>query len=129
MHSKLCLDPSPHAHGVGYHRPDLQDRTGAPPQANDNALFGQQAISYPKSFPGPLVLPGDDLALDPSYPPQSVQEWLRDDNRNEVTSTKKVIYVAAPPFAQANADFISAWKYPLHEAENVPCPDVQSLVN
>jgi archaemetzincin len=120
---------SSHAYGVGYHRPNLQERTGATQQANEKALLAQKGISCAASFPGPLVLPGDDLALDPGYPPQSVQEWLRDENRNEVASSKNVIYVAAPPFVQANVDFVSTWTHPLQPAENVACLEVPSILD
>lgn len=127
-HSTLCLEPSSHARGVAYHRPNLQERTRATQEANDNTSLEQKRISCPASFPAPLVLPGDDLALDPGYPPQSVQEWLRDEDRNEVTSSKNVIYVVAPPFVQPTVDYVSTWTHPLQQTENVACPDVQSVL-
>ncbi|KAI4244607.1 MAG: hypothetical protein L6R42_010410, partial [Xanthoria sp. 1 TBL-2021] len=37
-------------------------------------------------YPAPLILPSDELALDPTYPPQSVRSWQRDEDRN--TSAK-----------------------------------------
>ncbi|KAL5362813.1 hypothetical protein BJX96DRAFT_186403 [Aspergillus floccosus] len=49
------------------------------------------------TFPAPLILPDDDLALDPDYPPQSFQEWLDDGDRNEITPSRKTVYVVAPP--------------------------------
>ncbi|KAF7178199.1 hypothetical protein CNMCM7691_006871 [Aspergillus felis] len=60
----------------------------------------------------PLVLPGDDLALDPEYPPQSFQEWLDDEDRNEVTKDRRTVYVVAPPDYDEDARFAQAWTYP-----------------
>lgn len=49
------------------------------------------------TFPGPLVLPGDDLACDPSHPPQSLRSWSSLKERNKVSYNRKTIYVARPP--------------------------------
>ncbi|KAF4186835.1 hypothetical protein CNMCM7927_005075 [Aspergillus lentulus] len=57
----------------------------------------------------PLVLPGDDLALDPGYPPQSFREWLVEEDRNNVTSDRKTVYVVAPPEYDEDAYFAQAW--------------------
>lgn len=51
----------------------------------------------PWSFPGPLVLPGDDLALDPEWPPQSLRSWLSYNRKVPVTEERKTIYVVDPP--------------------------------
>jgi archaemetzincin len=59
------------------------------------------------------VLPGDDLALDASYPPQSLRAWLREKERNKVTPERKTIYVAAPPDVDPEVEFIRAWTQPL----------------
>ncbi|KAF4167427.1 hypothetical protein CNMCM6936_005043 [Aspergillus lentulus] len=66
----------------------------------------------PTIFPAPLVLPGDDLALDPGYPPQSFREWLVEEDRNNVTSDRKTVYVVAPPEYDEDAYFAQAWASP-----------------
>lgn len=64
------------------------------------------------SFPAPLVLPDDDLALDPRYPPQSVRAWIRSKDRNEVTTAKRVVYVASPPTIDSGVDTMHVWSRP-----------------
>ena len=62
-----------------------------------------------RTFPAPLVLPGDDLSLDPRYSPQSLNAWIREKDRNKVTGEKNVIYVAAPPEIDSDFEFIDTW--------------------
>ena len=57
-------------------------------------------LHYDTTFPAPLVLPGDELAYDPKYPPQSYRSWLNDKDRNRVerhVGGMNVVYVVAPP--------------------------------
>jgi archaemetzincin len=49
------------------------------------------------NFPAPLILPDDDLALDPEYPAQSFQEWVDEEERNAVTARRRTVYVLGPP--------------------------------
>ena len=42
-------------------------------------------------FPAPIVVPGHDMALNPDYPPQPIQEWLEESGRNEVTPKRNII--------------------------------------
>ncbi|KXH68598.1 hypothetical protein CSAL01_05958 [Colletotrichum salicis] len=51
----------------------------------------------PSTFPGPLVLPDDELALEPRYPPQSLRSWATGEWRNRITEGKKTLYVADFP--------------------------------
>lgn len=44
----------------------------------------------PTTFPAPLVLPGNQIAYDPEYPPQSYQDWLDDEDRNPVTTRRRL---------------------------------------
>jgi archaemetzincin len=127
-HSILCVEASPHATEVGYRRPKVQERVRATRHADQNSFSNQTQISCLASFPGPLVLPGDDLASDPDYPPQSVREWLCEKDRNEVTPGKNVIYIAAPPGVQPSVDFVSTWAYPQQEAAKAAYADVQNVL-
>jgi archaemetzincin len=63
------------------------------------------------------------------YPPQSLRDWLYEEDRNEVSLGKNVIYVAAPPGVQASVDFVSSWTHPQEGAGNVACPDIQDIID
>ena len=105
-HTQLNLESSLNAARVSYHRPTEKQRAAATTRQGtiarprlkrkrDDGL--NAAAPSPESFPAPLVLPGDDLSLDPSYPPQSLRSWIREKERNQVTQERKAIYIAAPP--------------------------------
>ncbi len=64
----LDFNPSVHAAEAGYRRP-LEERRVAAAGKRHADVDGISAAS----FPAPLVLPNDDLSLDPGCPPQSVQ--------------------------------------------------------
>ncbi|KAJ3035621.1 hypothetical protein HDV00_003607 [Rhizophlyctis rosea] len=64
------------------------------------------------TFPGPLALPDDDLALDRKRPPQSLRSWTRDKNRNEVTKERKTVYIAPPPTIGKEVSFMTGWSPP-----------------
>ncbi|KAH1404194.1 hypothetical protein KXW91_000654 [Aspergillus fumigatus] len=84
----------------------------------------------PTIFPAPLVLPGDDLALDPEYPPQSVLDWLDEEDRNEVSSDRKTVYVVAPPEYDEDAYFAQAWTSPrvVKSQHHLIAPNPQDIV-
>lgn len=73
-----------------------------------------QGIEIPDAgtYPAPLVLPGDDLALDPHYPPQSLRAWLRGKDRNKVTPERRTVYFVAPPDVDAGVEFVREWGRP-----------------
>ena len=71
------------------------------------------------AFPDPLVLPGDAIDLDPKYPPQSFRSWLNLDVRNQVTTRRSVIYVAAPPEIDESVGFMESWCIPKAETIKV----------
>ncbi|MCJ1226929.1 hypothetical protein MMC12_003584 [Toensbergia leucococca] len=106
-HPLLNTEPSTHAPKAKYRRPTPQQlaiATGNPNKATK--------ITSSATFPAPLVLPEDDLFLDPRYSAQNFRSWLREGNRNEVTFEKNVIYVAAPPAVASDVGFISSWSEP-----------------
>jgi archaemetzincin len=131
-HTNLCVEPSPHAAEVGYHRPTLRQRTAAAQSLNVAVKRKREASGdVPSStFPGPLVLPGDQLALDPGDPPQSLWSWLDEDDRNEVTPKRNVIYVAAPPDVDPAVEFIRGWMEP-QSSDEISCPEppVEGIVD
>ncbi|KAF4222159.1 hypothetical protein CNMCM8980_008559 [Aspergillus fumigatiaffinis] len=109
-HSSMCYNSAPHAAEVGYKQPSLKQRTSATRPPGSPGPHGHTTDLT--IFPAPLVLPGDDLALDPGYPPQSFREWLVEEDRNEVTSDRKTVYVVAPPEYDEDAYFAQAWTSP-----------------
>ncbi|KAL9576965.1 MAG: hypothetical protein Q9212_006682 [Teloschistes hypoglaucus] len=105
-HEILTFSSSPHAKEVGFRQ--KEHRSKASKQKSDS--IGNTIEE--SSFPAPLVLPEDDLALDPKYPAQSLLSWQRLKERNAVTRRRNVIYVAAPPGFDAAVDEVDSWTYP-----------------
>ncbi len=105
-HSSLSSAPSTHADRIGYQRPSLQQRATAAGKKKNESLKPDD------SFPAPLVLPGDDLALDPNAPPQSLLSWVREKARNKVTPERNVLYIAGLPKAAANVPCFRRWSVP-----------------
>lgn len=106
-HSKLSLNSSAHANEAGYHRPTSQQRATAAGKTKKVFREGWDA-----SFPAPLVLPGDELSMDPRCPPQSLRSWVREKERNEVTAERNIIYVAGAPDVDASVDYVRTWTRP-----------------
>ncbi|TFK95120.1 hypothetical protein BDV98DRAFT_578312 [Pterulicium gracile] len=127
-HAKLLLDtPSPFAAQAGYTRPTAQQRASA---AMTSASTKNRPSCQPSTtFPAPLVLPDDDLALDSSYPPQSLRSWVRNKDRNEVTEDRRTIYVAAPPEVSADVGFMNDWCSPQFKARKEVASGVGSVTN
>ena len=132
-HSTLSFASSAHADKVSYRRPTAQQQPAA-----TNVTTGSKRkrdeidqLEALASFPAPLVLPDDDLSLDPRCPAQSLRAWLRMKDRNEVTSQKHVIYVVAPPDVEPDVDFMRTWSHAQHEGDGVPIatPPVQAVVD
>lgn len=109
QHAELVVKSSPHAAEIGF-RPQVHKSTASNSRKRRRGQAGDTTTQT--LFPAPLVLPGDDLALDPEYPPQSVRSWQRDKDRNIVTPERKVIYVAAPPRSDPDVDFVDSWIHP-----------------
>lgn len=117
-HNSLHLDVSPHAAEAGFTRPPLAKRaaavtaSGRVPKAaaanTEASLLENESL-----FPGPLVLPGDGLALDPKEPPQSLRAWSTSSHRNPVTRQRNTLYVApAPRVADDLQPILTTWAVP-----------------
>lgn len=133
-HTTLKFESSIHADEVGFRRPTAQQRAtgaGKKKQKTDEGLGG--------TFPAPLVLPGDDLSFDTACPPQSLLSWVREKERNEVTSGRNVVYVAGSPSIESEVDFVHTWVSPQIEGDvgrrnasaeptDVPLPDVHDVL-
>jgi archaemetzincin len=125
----LVLETSSYAAIADYQNPN-KDRLSATLSSSERNF--KKPVTQPGIFPAPLVLPDDDLALDPEYPPQSLQDWLDEPERNKVTPKRNVVYVAAPPGVAEDAGFISDWAKPNglpgKSAPKVLPPDINDIL-
>ncbi|KAJ7175985.1 hypothetical protein C8R46DRAFT_890848 [Mycena filopes] len=133
-HPILTSASSAFASEAGYNRPTAEEREEA--ATLQPASKGKLKRAAPSdenengAFSAPLVLPGDDLAEDPEYPPQSILEWQDDADRNKVKPGRNTIYVAAPPAIDSKISFVKSWSEPKHaENTSVQPPDVQDVVD
>ncbi|KZP14188.1 hypothetical protein FIBSPDRAFT_1048954 [Athelia psychrophila] len=125
-HPVLLTIPSAHAALAGYTHPTAQKRLAATTPSGRVPKDAAAKPPPPGTFPAPLVLPDDALALDPAYPPQSFRAWKHEKDRNPVTPDRRTIYVAAPPLIDAGDAAIRAWaRSPLLDAA-APDPDART---
>lgn len=136
MHRTLTFTPSSHAPIAGYKQPTAFQRaaatnpSGAIPKSRSKSSQTQNGEEIKAStFPAPLVLPGDELSWDPDYPAQSVKEWIEEEDRNEVTEERRVLYMVSPPAFGAGAEFIEEWKIPVSKGKKERKERVEWTVN
>jgi archaemetzincin len=111
-HAVLSFDSSSHVSNTKYKRID-EDRRSAATQSSGRVAERSNGFPIlPATFPAPLVMPGDELALDGRYPAQSVRSWVRGEFRNKVTPDRKTIYVIPPPEINHDVGFMQAWSGP-----------------
>ncbi|KAJ7695689.1 hypothetical protein B0H17DRAFT_979801 [Mycena rosella] len=133
QHKTLSFTSSSHSSKAGFIRPTPQQRKAAATLQTLEKGKGKLKRPAPEDdselgpFYAPLILPGDDLAEDPEYPPQSIQEWRTDEDRNEVTPQRKTIYVAAP----TSDPFLQSWSVPnsRHADASVAPPDIVDITD
>ncbi|PTB53403.1 hypothetical protein M431DRAFT_119156, partial [Trichoderma harzianum CBS 226.95] len=113
-HSHLYLNGSPHANTVGFKRATERQRILA--ATKDGRFRKHLGLLTPKelfedgmTFPGPLILPDDDLAEDPEYPPQDFREWRDEEERNPVTRERKTIYIVPSPSITQEVYKMQTW--------------------
>ncbi|KAK4942288.1 hypothetical protein LTR10_017894 [Elasticomyces elasticus] len=125
-HSPLTFSSSPTAIASGYrpysNRQLLTVATGCTRTTSDVFTHDLNA------FPAPLVLPGDDIEGDPTYPSQSFREWLDLGVRNHVTSGRNVLYVAAAPDIDSKVEHMQDWQCSDTEPNTPTVPGVESIV-
>ncbi|KAK0386099.1 hypothetical protein NLU13_5936 [Sarocladium strictum] len=137
-HQVLYCDTSEDASkNTSWNRPDENARlaaktlNGLPPSARPDD------VPKPSSFPGPLVMPDDALAIDPDQEPQGLHEYVNADYRNRVTPQRKTIYVFDAPDVAPGIAHARTWQDPVippgpenqppAEALGVQKPVVQDL--
>ncbi|KAH7150370.1 hypothetical protein B0J13DRAFT_583635 [Dactylonectria estremocensis] len=100
-HGSVFTECSPAAAEAGFLRPPIEKRLAAATPSGRRTA--EKLATHPDemrnewSFPAPLVLPDDDLALDPKYPPQSLKSWLTYNRKMPITQARNKIYVVQPP--------------------------------
>lgn len=102
-HSELCCGNSRGAFDAGF----FQQVHSSPASGKDK----DQSICI-QTFPAPLILPDDELWLDPEYPPQSILSWSRDKERNAVTRKRNIIYIVQAPSLMNGSHFTHTWTRP-----------------
>ncbi|KAG4220642.1 hypothetical protein PC116_g30879, partial [Phytophthora cactorum] len=127
LHEALQLEPSAYAIDAGYKWPTPDRRLAATTKSGRNPLAarGQAAAVLEKLteesasrladvFPGPLVLPDDELTNEPKYPPQSFRSWFNEPLRknNKLNSKRKTLYVAYTPEITPGVDYMKQWRQP-----------------
>lgn len=105
-HENVTLAPSDAARSAHY-----KARTWKTLQAAQGitAPTAKRPDSHLAKYPGPLVLPDDDLYHDPEYDPQTLAEWkeLWDDDFAEPERRK--LYVVPPPRIGKGVAFMKDW--------------------
>ncbi|KIW00116.1 uncharacterized protein PV09_08298 [Verruconis gallopava] len=112
LHSELRLESSPHVFNTNYKRADEARRIAATQTSGRAPQNLDEFYVAASTFPAPLILPEDELALDGKYPAQSVRSWVRGEYRNEVTAKRNTIYVVAPPAISDEVECMRAWSRP-----------------
>ncbi|KAL4782680.1 hypothetical protein BJX76DRAFT_368970, partial [Aspergillus varians] len=126
-HPILSYTNSPHAAQVKYQQPTQERLTATKPKPSSRLPIPPTRSDI-QNFPAPLVLPGDDLAVEPD-PPQDYQKWLG--VRNQITSRRRTIYVASPTIPEEMS--ISVWTEPSIKMEagkhQVPKPQIGLVID
>ncbi|KAL6709386.1 hypothetical protein ACN47E_001793 [Coniothyrium glycines] len=129
-HTYLHLTPSPFAELAGYEQPDTQALAAA--ETRSGRRSKDLPVRSSSTFPGPLVLPHDDLNYDPDCKPQNFKSWATLKQRNKMTNKKRsTIYVASVPEITQDVGFMNAWTMPERgpaDYEELHSPDTTHFV-
>lgn len=126
-HPELQVDVSSHAQEAGFSRPPLPKRQAAATpsgRVNKTSAHDPSAeTAFAFTFPGPLVLPGDALAVDPKEPPQSLRSFIQETHRNPFTPDRKTLYLVPTPTISDELSFMKDWLGP----SSVQPPDIREV--
>lgn len=110
-HRYIQLYPSPFAELAGYEQPNATtckaaESSGQPPKRKTST----RPID---TFPGPLVLPHDDLNYNPDCPHQDFESWISLKQRNSLSiPTRENLYVVQAPIITEDREFMKEWSIP-----------------
>jgi archaemetzincin len=128
-HASLWLGPSIYVEQTEYKRPGEAQRIAAATISKERPLLTSESLfNNAQVFPGPLILPGDDLATDPDCPAQDVTEWALDKERNPVTHSRKTIYLVPSPTISKEMAPMRSWSVPLGSS-GVARPQVSASID
>ncbi|KAL7793818.1 hypothetical protein V8C37DRAFT_78349 [Trichoderma ceciliae] len=139
-HTHLYLDISHHAYKVGFKRPTERQRLLAATKdgrigKRSQLLTSRDPFRDGMAFPGPLILPDDDLAEDPELPPQDFREWRDEEGRNPVTRERKTIYIVPSPLIVQDVSKIRTWSVcssqkptRKQDTQAIKPPDIQDMM-
>ncbi|KAM0715116.1 hypothetical protein Q7P37_009581 [Cladosporium fusiforme] len=121
-HTHLQLEPSAYAVEAGFEWPPLAKRiaattkAGRGPSKKSGATKDAHTVRRDDEqlsrFPGPLVLPWDDLGWDPDAGSQSFKSWHQEPERNKPTTARRSLYVFEVPDITGNVKFMEEWLRP-----------------
>ncbi|KAK3323218.1 hypothetical protein B0T19DRAFT_385491 [Cercophora scortea] len=134
-HTHLQTDVSSHATTAKFTRVPYSKRIAATTPSGRDTLADQKTPpEEATTFPAPLVLPDDALALDPKEPPQSLRSWTQEKSRNPLTPERKTIYVAEIPSLTKPVIFMADWATPTtitarsETTSSIAPPSVEEIV-
>lgn len=117
-HSSLQLEPSAYAAEAGFTWQSSAKRNAATTKRGTQARTSVQTTDGQLSiYPGPLVLPWDDLGWDPEAEPQSFKSWYQGKHRNKPTTARKTLYVVDVPEITKEVEMMQAWLRPQSSGE------------
>ncbi|KAF9068565.1 hypothetical protein BDP27DRAFT_783288 [Rhodocollybia butyracea] len=125
-HTSLTLDPSEFSSEAGFVWATTQKRAAA--VTLHGRILSTASTPSRATFPAPLVLPEDELALDPDYPAQSLRSWRLSKERNHVTNERRTIYIAEPPSIDPSVEHIRSWTLP-KKASTIPVPQTEMVID
>jgi archaemetzincin len=119
-HAHLQLEPSAYAVEAGFDWESQADRDAATTKrgtkSNRSRSAGKDAVQSTDAqlatFPGPLVLPWDELGWDPEAESQSFKSWYSEKHRNKPTAARKTLYVVDVPKISEDLAFMEDWLRP-----------------
>lgn len=134
QHARLCFQTSPYAEEAEFKalpeaKLEAAARMGARKDSDESE--DHKAMTKVGTFPAPLVLPEDAIALDPEEPGQSLRSWHREKHRNKVTDQRRVLYVVGSPGASPEIKHsVESWAKPCnhYNGSNPSFPDVEEVV-
>ncbi|KAM0335113.1 hypothetical protein ACHAQA_000149 [Verticillium albo-atrum] len=124
-HKKLYTEVSPHAVEAKYKHASVEERLAAASHSGRAPdPLGPEDIPDPSTFPAPLVLPGDDIAEDPTQESDSLREFALRKGRNRVTTDRKTLYIIDAPTVSDEVSYMAPWLEPAIPSD---CPPPSGL--